>query len=107
MSEYRHVMTWDTPRTNEQAFDVGGGSCVDADWARELEREIAQYKKALEESQKREAMSLACVESRKQDEGADAKRMEWVLENIWNMDSPLDILSSREAIDYAMKEWKS
>ena len=111
----------DTPRTDNEfvkAFEESDYPTTHiTEWAMKLEREadklarqcvrnveeIGQLRAALEQSQKREAMSLACIQSWKEDEGADAARLVWILDSLCVMDSPHDILSSRVSIDAAME----
>jgi len=117
----------DTPRTDKHTWD-----CAEMDnkqyalslhkFAENLEREadklakqcvknveeIGQLRAALEQSQKREAMSLACVESWKEDEGADAARLDWLVKNdrnyyVSNGHESNTIRITRENVDAAME----
>ena len=106
----------DTPRTEHAAWNDNYGK-VPIEFTRKLEREndqlakqcvknveeIGELRAALAISEKKELATRAVIESWKQAEGAKAKRLEWILESIFLMDSPHDILSSCEAIDKAME----
>lgn len=93
----------DTPKTDhafEQAFESNYPTSHMTEFAKKQELEITAYKQALEESQKREAMSLDCIKSWKEDEGQDAKRLEWLLSDKGRLVTGL----TRGEIDEAMEE---
>ena len=110
------VTIYEHARNLEREADKLAKQCV-----RNVE-EIGQLRAALEQSQKREAMSLACIQSWKEDEGADAARLDWLISHgnyslevefapvIISRDSELRVESTskqpadlREAIDAAME----
>ena len=85
---------------------VGGNELVRAEFANKLERECDELRAALVISEKKEMATRAVIESWKQGEGADAARLEWLVQRdeaeFSFRGSRYDL--TRYAIDKAMEE---
>ena len=106
----------DTPRTDYE-IEVNQLDPYEADWPRKLEREndqlvkqcvknveeIGELRAALVISEKKELATRAVIESWKQDEGADAKRFEWLMDAVNDDSISSNVLLTRESIDAAME----